>query len=73
MQIKNKITPVVDWPSASGRLTDDVIGSSVASNVRAYEAPVLIAYGDVRDVTLGGTLGMGESGAGSNDFAVREP
>ena len=73
MQIKNKIIDVVDGPSASGRLTEDVNRSSAASNVRAYEAPVLIAYGDVRDVTLGGTLGMGESGAGSNDFAAFIP
>lgn len=28
----------------------------------AYEKPVLIAYGDVRDVTLGPTAGFGESG-----------
>ena len=27
-----------------------------------YEAPVLVFYGDVRDVTLGPTLGGGESG-----------
>lgn len=28
----------------------------------SYEKPVLIAYGDVRDVTLGPTPGLGESG-----------
>ena len=28
-----------------------------------YEKPVLIAYGDVRDITLGPTVGEGESGA----------
>jgi len=31
---------------------------------KAYETPRLMCYGDVRDVTLGGTLGEGESGAG---------
>lgn len=30
----------------------------------AYEKPVLIAYGDVRDITLGPSPGFGESGAG---------
>ena len=30
---------------------------------KAYEKPVLIAYGDVRDITLGPTVGEGESGA----------
>ena len=29
---------------------------------KPYQKPVLIAYGDVRDVTLGPTLGGGESG-----------
>lgn len=27
-----------------------------------YETPILRAYGDVRDVTLGPTVGVGESG-----------
>lgn len=31
---------------------------------KAYETPRLMCYGDVRDVTLGGTLGEGESGSG---------
>ena len=47
------------------------IGGVVAS--KRYETPVLIAYGDVRDITLGGTLGMGESGAGFADFDVIRP
>jgi len=29
-----------------------------------YEKPVLICYGDVRDITLGPSPGFGESGAG---------
>lgn len=29
---------------------------------KAYEKPVLICYGDVRDITLGPTTGTGESG-----------
>ena len=37
-------------------------GSHLKSH-RAYQKPVLIAYGDVRDVTLGPTEGLAESGA----------
>ncbi|GHA07600.1 hypothetical protein GCM10008090_16780 [Arenicella chitinivorans] len=29
---------------------------------KPYEKPALVCYGDVRDVTLGPTLGGGESG-----------
>ena len=29
---------------------------------KKYEAPVLICYGDVRDVTLGGTINPGDPG-----------
>jgi len=36
--------------------------SSAKNSRKEYEKPVLIAYGDVRDVTLGGTGGLGESG-----------
>ncbi|MCH2191920.1 MAG: lasso RiPP family leader peptide-containing protein [Gammaproteobacteria bacterium] len=32
-----------------------------------YETPRLIHYGDVRDVTLGGSLGIGESGSTPSD------
>ncbi len=35
-----------------------------AAMPKAYETPRLMCYGDVRDVTLGGTLGEGESGSG---------
>jgi len=42
-------------------------GEQEAANLtpakKAYEAPVLMIYGDVRDLTLGGSLGIGESGA----------
>ena len=31
---------------------------------KPYQAPNLISYGDVRDVTLGPTTGFGESGGG---------
>lgn len=37
--------------------------TKAALSTKRYETPVLIAYGDVRDITLGGTLGLGESGA----------
>lgn len=35
---------------------------SDSSEHRSYETPRLIVYGDVRDVTLGPTPGIGESG-----------
>jgi hypothetical protein len=35
----------------------------------AYEAPKLVRLGDVRDLTLGGSAGTGDSGnAGSQQF-----
>lgn len=37
-------------------------------NPKPYETPVLTSYGDVRDITLGGTFGFGESGAGAGIF-----
>ena len=40
---------------------------------KVYQAPVLICYGDVRDITLGGTLGQGESGAGFQFFSNIQP
>ena len=36
---------------------------SKSKPVLNYEKPVLKCYGDVRDVTLGPTVGLGESGA----------
>ena len=39
----------------------DSLDSGVASAIK-YETPVLVSYGDVRDVTLGPTGGVGESG-----------
>ena len=33
-------------------------------NTLSYEKPVLKCYGDVRDITLGPSPGVGESGAG---------
>ena len=35
-----------------------------------YRTPVLKVYGDIRDVTLGGTPGMGESGM---NVGVKKP
>ncbi len=39
-------------------------------NQKAYETPILVCYGDVRDITLGPTAGIGESG---NELARRNP
>ena len=47
--------------------------ADIRCHVNAYETPTLIAYGDVRDITLGGTLGAGESGAGFETFDVFRP
>lgn len=52
--------------------TQAVANDKFEPRVRPYEAPILICYGDVRDITLGGTLGFGESGA-ANDFDVFVP
>lgn len=38
---------------------DDVLNGC---EPKIYEKPVLISYGDVRDITLGPTFGEGESG-----------
>lgn len=37
-------------------------GSLLDVKIKPYQAPVLICYGDVRDITLGPTFGGGESG-----------
>lgn len=34
----------------------------IGADNQPYQKPVLVVYGDVRDVTLGPTLGGGESG-----------
>lgn len=51
----------------------DADSADIKCHVKAYETPILIAYGDVRDITLGGTLGAGESGAGFETFDVFRP
>ena len=38
--------------------------SNKSSSSYEYEKPVLICYGDVRDITLGPSPGFGESGSG---------
>jgi len=37
-------------------------GDAIEVSDKPYEAPTLICYGDVRDITLGPTFGAGESG-----------
>ena len=42
---------------------DQIVVEKPSTNEkRSYKAPVLVEYGDVRDVTLGPTVGIGESG-----------
>jgi len=70
MKHQNKInTTGCELTSGDHTVAD---ANSVLSS-KPYEAPVLISYGDVRDITLGGTLGMGESGAGFEFFDVIRP
>lgn len=48
-------------PNASEH--DQIVVENPSKNAkRKYNTPVLIEYGDVRDVTLGPTVGIGESG-----------
>ena len=73
MQKQNKNFCVADEKNANGQINVGLNNATEKNNVKAYETPTLIAYGDVRDITLGGTLGMGESGAGFETFDVFRP
>lgn len=42
------------------------LSESNTTKVVTYETPLLVHFGDVRDVTLGPTLGIGESGGGAS-------
>ncbi len=42
---------------------DEVNATQNAPGVRAYEPPRLDVLGDVRDLTLGGSFGNGDSGS----------
>lgn len=49
---------------------ESVISISTDAAARLpYETPVLILHGDVRDLTMGGTTGVGDSG----NTGVEEP
>lgn len=48
--------------TALGSKLKNGAASNSEQQVRAYEKPTLIVYGDVRDITLGPTPGLGESG-----------
>ena len=68
MKYQNKINS-----TAKDRTLDfQLVGNAEVAvlSPKPYEAPELISYGDVRDITLGGTFGFGESGAG---FSLFEP
>ena len=41
-----------------------ILNNKESDAVLEYQKPVLISYGDVRDITLGPSPGFGESGAG---------
>jgi hypothetical protein len=57
---KNRDGPAIDQEG-------NVFGTAVLAH-KPYETPLLTAFGDVRDITLGGTIGFGESGAGATFF-----
>ena len=42
----------------------EILNNKESGAVLEYQKPVLISYGDVRDITLGPSPGFGESGAG---------
>jgi len=73
MQKQNSKVCVDSERSTNGQSIAGLADAGVGSHVKAYETPTLIAYGDVRDITLGGTLGAGESGAGFETFDVFRP
>ena len=50
-------------------LSNEVVETALDSE-KSYEAPVLVHFGDVRDITLGPTVGIGESGA---ELGFRNP
>lgn len=53
---------IADQVSTEGLTASDRDAEVQSLASQSYEKPVLIAYGDVRDVTLGPTPGLGESG-----------
>ncbi|MBL4673136.1 MAG: lasso RiPP family leader peptide-containing protein [Arenicella sp.] len=73
MQKQNKKGSETGEKNVDGQSTAGVNSAVAKRNSKAYETPTLIAYGDVRDITLGGTLGFGESGAGFENFDVFIP
>lgn len=56
MLIRKNELRVVRGNTVDGQPTE------LAPNEKAYEVPILVHHGDVRDVTLGPTVGIGESG-----------
>lgn len=61
MTNSTKIDNSVDYESSS---RDRQLTQACAPMRAVYVRPELICYGDVRDVTLGPTVGFGESGGG---------
>jgi len=62
--VENRVKKVVSELNAVDEIVNG--GNSIAGDgvlPKAYQTPVLVAYGDVRDITLGPTNGEGESGA----------
>ena len=50
------------------RCEKPVVGETESTAPRAYSSPVLEVLGDIRDLTMGGSPGAGDSGAAYVEF-----
>ena len=58
-------TKLIDSPLVNAHdHVEKVTTMNATATRRPYQAPELMHYGDVRDITMGPTVGFGESGGG---------
>ncbi len=69
MNNKQKVVNGNSGRCSADAITDKSLETTSSLSLK-YETPVLRCYGDVRDVTLGPTVGIGESG---NELGRRNP
>lgn len=71
----NKTIEIAKKHQKNGLVSDSNadVSEACANSQEAYSKPVLIRYGDVRDITLGGSIGLGESGSGTGGSPPRRP
>lgn len=55
-------------PRMDGKQPDSPPAGAETARRRRWERPRLTAYGDLRELTMGGTPGSGESGGGGTMF-----